>query len=250
MGVSKRISVLGWSDGNVDQVGHHCGEVIIAAIGDDLRRIKTANATLATFGSDWDCTVLSYGRASPSLFPRCQVSAYREHWGTLIRRVSAYAEAYAYVALVLDDVKDASVVDPDRMLSVMDAHGAAVISPGVRHSHHMGFMSRACLYDTRFIEVFYVIFANRAWRCFTSMFDVYDTNESIVGWGFDLCFHSACGMKMLYDNRQMTMHGRRLAKNDHEGVEAQMAHLRHHVFDRTGRRCFGPREAKPATCVS
>lgn len=222
--------------------------LIIAAVGDDPKRIQTANETLATFGSDWNCTVLSYGRVAPSLFPRCHVSIHRERWGTLVRGISKYAEAYSYVALVLDDLKYSSGIDPNQMLSVMNANNGSVISPGVRHSMHMRFMPRNCLYTTEFIEVFYVIFTNRAWRCFTSMFDVFEKNVSIVGWGFDMCFHAACGMKMLYDNRLYTVHGRRLA--DVHGVGEQMARLKTHVLNRTRKQCFENRDVKHAKCIS
>ena len=221
--------------------------VIIAALGDDPERIHTTNSTLTTFGPDWDCIVLFYANVIPPPFQRCRMSVYRERWGTLVRRVSKYAESYSYVALLLDDLKHVSAVDPERLISVMNTYNGSVISPGVRNTRHMHYAHKHCLYNTDFIEIFYIIFSNRAWSCFNSMFDVYDVNESIVGWGFDRCFHATCEMRMLYDNRVYTVHGRRLANV--YGVGRQIEQLKKHVFAQTGRRCFEARETKHGKCI-
>ena len=134
---------------------------------------------------------------------------------------------------MLDDVRVG--VDPTTLLRTLRAYDGDVISPGVRNSHHMRRLGQPCLYLTRMIEIFYVIFERRAWSCLHSLFRAFEPDAALTGWGLDMCFHAQCnGTRMLYDNRVHVTHGRRLAANGYTDIavlqnfvaRTQIAHAR------------------------
>lgn len=183
--------------------------VIIAALG-NRRPIANVALTLNRFSDEWDCIALAYhsGLAIP---PRCSVLYEAKRiWGTLVRHTASMSFQYEHIALLLDDVIVSNSVQPDQLLQTLSEQNAQVISPGILKTHHMHHLSSRCLYEVHFIEIFFVIFTNAAWRCFHDMFDIFPKNQSLSGWGFDLCFFAHCRMRMLYDNRIKAVHGRRL----------------------------------------
>lgn len=244
--------------------------LILAAVGDhrksNLSRFWRSQIIVSTFlRSDWDCVVIAYSSWALRNYDGCTLVYGRGQWGNLVRRAFPLAANYSHVGLVLDDMVVGSV-DPSALLATMHAHNASIISPGIRKSHHMKrFEAGPCLYRTNFIEVFYMLFTQRAWRCFTSMWDGLQ-NNTVLGWGFDFCLHPLCRMDMMYDNRAgaMVVHGRRLLEaegreRDGHAMEKSAAHdsfdtLNEWVLKRSGTRCLSKllrgAKAKVVACSS
>lgn len=205
---------------------------ILAAVGSN-RRFEYVETTIQRFTSDWDCLVLTYTPNITRFSPRCNILYEKSTWGTLVRRTYPKTARYNYVALILDDLKGTNRVDPNALLHTLVTQHASVISPGVVHSHHMLHLRDKCLYEVEFIEIFYILFDGHAWKCLHSMMDIFLANISLTGWGLDFCFHAKCRMKMLYDNRILVHHGRRL-RNGYK----EISEINRMVLETTNTSCF------------
>lgn len=225
--------------------GRRTKAVVIGALG-RKRPIANALATLSRFSGEWDCIALAYEKSMIPSFPaRCSVLYEPVKWGTLVRRASNKTAQYRHVALVLDDVVAKSDVQPDSLVRTMTQQRAGVISPGILRTHHMNHLTSPCLYEVRFIEVFFVIFESAAWGCFQEIFNIFPENRSLTGWGVDYCFFAHCRVKMLYDNRIKAVHGRRLNPYADDVNE-----IREFVKRSNNASCFSKHQKGPAKCVS
>ena len=211
---------------------------VIAALGNP-KRLRLAQLELTSFPQDWDCFALMYAPVNMSEFIQrsCTTMLFpHTRWGSIVHHIFSHTRSYSYVALLLDDLDVRAgpstlgnstthgpalagnrFIDPNELVQTMVEYNGSIISPMIRRAHHMGHMNaHPCLYETRFIEFFYLIFDRPAWHCLGKMFDVFPHNMTTVsGWGFDFCLWAACvhGRKrMLYDSRVAVTHGRRLTE--------------------------------------
>ena len=179
--------------------------LILATVGDP-KSLRLAVKTRATFPADWHCLVLSYNASVVGdAFHSCRVVTQPGRWGHLVRNAVPFTKEYDYVALVLDDLSVS--ISPDTLVETLRRYDGSVISPGIREATHMVFWNKNCLYETPFIEIYYMIFDQTAWLCFASLFDAFPPDyDGLSGWGLDLCMQQHCKFRMLYDNRISANH--------------------------------------------
>ena len=218
-----------------------------------MRKVNSMRVVrnLAFFdASAWDCVVhadYELGAYEHERLSRCRVrnrSGYA--WGSSIlsERIN---DGYAYVALLLDDVRIRTLHVPS-MVSLMRSDGIHVASPRVRNSHY-SFMQRAHgreLLSVPMVEIFLAVFSLSAWTCLNGMLKQQARYfRHVQGWGFDVCYAAVChehSRTSLFTRFEVVHTGPRVTRSAaNRRSRQQMVHLKRWVMRHHNRSCLDDR---------